>query len=361
MHARIGLVIISLILSVAIGAAIARGGGDGRTPGAGVKRAPIVGLSFATLKEERWQRDLEIFTKACAEQGVEVRALSADSDNYIQASQAAALVSQGVDALVIMPNDSAALAAAVDQAAAAGVPVMAYDRLITGTANLALYATFDNAAVGRAQARFLAERFGERRWRLLRILGAPTDNNARLFKAGQDEVLEPLIRAGRVEIVFEDWAVDWRPENAKKIAAAAITRLGADGFDAVLASNDGTAAGAIEALREAGLVGRVPVTGQDAELAAVQRIALGEQAMTIYKPLPVLARQAAGLAVRLARRQPVVAAASTANGASEVPAVFSPVHAVTAENIQDTVVKDGFHTYEAVYGSLPAERQPPRR
>ena len=140
----------------------------------------------------------------------------------------------------------------------------------------------------------------------MRIYGAKTDNNALLFKQGQDNVLEPYIERGDIEVVHEDWAEDWKPENAKRIVNAAITAHGAR-FDAVLASNDGTAGGAIQALLEEGLAGKVLVTGQDAELVACQRIVDGTQAMTIYKPLQTLAQGAAELAVRMASGKAVVA------------------------------------------------------
>ncbi len=130
----------------------------------------------------------------------------------------------------------------------------------------------------------------------MRIYGAPTDNNAKLFKSGQDEVLQPYIEKGAITVLFQDWAEDWKPESAKKITQSAIAR--GVHFDGVLASNDGTASGAIQALTEAGLAGKVLVTGQDAELAACQRIVAGTQTMTIYKPLAKLANGCAELAVQ---------------------------------------------------------------
>jgi len=358
MPIRLGLVILSLILSVLIGFVVARGGGSGSA--AGVRERPVIGLSLDTLKEERWQRDRDTFVAACTKLGADVRVVSANSDDRTQTSDIESLISQRVDCLVVVPHDGAAMAGAVDRAAVAGIPVMAYDRLITGTSKLDLYVTFDNVTVGRQQAEFLAQRFAGRNWKVVRIYGSPSDNNAKLFKQGQDEILNPLIKAGQVQVVHEDWAIDWKPENGKKITSAAITRYGEAGFDAILASNDGTAAGAIEALREAGMVKRVVVTGQDAELAAVQRIALDEQAMTIYKPLPVLAKQAAELAVRMAQRKPVVARMETNNGPSQVPSVFAAVQTVTKENIMSTVVAESFHTYEAIFGNMPADKRPPK-
>ncbi len=203
--------------------------------------------------------------------------------------------------------------------------------------------------VGELQAKFLADRLpASGKLRLIRIYGAKTDNNARLFKQGQDNVLQPLIAAGKVEVVFEDWAEDWRPESAKKITNAAITKAGPN-FDAILASNDGTAGGAIQALSEEGLAGKIIVTGQDADLAACQRIAKGTQAMTVYKPIQSIATKAAELALRLAQRRPVVAKDAIPNGKTDVPSVLLDIVSVTKENLRETVVKDGFRKESDVF------------
>jgi D-xylose transport system substrate-binding protein len=221
--------------------------------------------------------------------------------------------------------------------------------LITGC-DLDLYITFDNVKVGELQARFLAERIPEGgKLRVVRIYGSKTDNNAVLFKQGQDNVLKPLIEAGKVEVVFEDWAADWKPENAKKIMNAAITKSG-PGIDAVLASNDGTAGGAVQALTEEGLAGKVLVTGQDGDLAACQRIVQGTQTMTVYKPIKVLASRAAEAAVKLAKGQSVIARSGIDNGKGEVPSLLLEIVAVTRDNLRETIVADGFRVEADVYG-----------
>jgi D-xylose transport system substrate-binding protein len=157
-----------------------------------------------------------------------------------------------------------------------------------------------------------------------------------------------LIKKGEFEVVHEDWTQDWKPENAKKIANAAITKAGPK-FDAILAANDGTAGGAIQALSEEGLAGKILVTGQDAELSACQRIANGTQAMTIYKPVSQLAKQAAETAIRMAKGRPIIAASKTNNGKTDVPSILLDVVIVTKDNMRDTVVKDGFHKEAEIY------------
>jgi D-xylose transport system substrate-binding protein len=151
-----------------------------------------------------------------------------------------------------------------------------------------------------------------------------------------------------VQVLHEDWADDWKPENAKRIMNAALTKHGR-AIDAVLASNDGTAGGAIQALREEGVAGKVIVTGQDAELVACQRIVSGEQSMTIYKPVEQLARRATEVAIALAKGQPLIARAGTNNGQIEVPSIFHDVVTVTRENIEQTVVADGFHARDQIF------------
>jgi D-xylose transport system substrate-binding protein len=301
-----------------------------------------------TLKEERWQIDRDLFTKAAQEAGADVLVQSANSNDVVQLQNIESLITQKVDVLVIIPKDAAAMAKGVELAHQAGIPVLSYDRLITGC-DLDLYLTFDNVKVGELQAKFLADRIPPSgKLRLIRIYGAKTDNNAKLFKQGQDNILQPLIAAGKVEVMFEDWTEDWKPENAKKITNAAITKIGQN-FDAILASNDGTAGGAIQALTEEGLAGKIIVTGQDADLAACQRIAQGTQAMTVYKPIQSIATKAAELALKLARRQPIVARDAVSNGKIDVPSVLLEITSVTKENLRDTVVKDGFRKESDVF------------
>lgn len=351
MNVRILLVIVSFALSIATGLVLSRGGSDN---GGGPRERPRIGLSMDTLKEERWQADRDLFVKRAQELGADVEVQAANSDDARQLREVEAMITNGIDALVIIPHDGAAMAKAVELAHAAGIPVLSYDRLITGC-DLDLYMTFDNVKVGELQARFLAERIpAGGKMRLIRIYGSKTDNNAKLFKQGQDSIVQPLIAAGKMEVVHEDWTDDWKPENAKKIANAAITKIGRE-FDAILASNDGTAGGAIQALIEEGLAGKVLVTGQDADLAACQRIAHGSQTMTVYKPLKNLANQAAEVAVKLAKRQPVVARDETDNGKTAVPSILLDIVAVTKENLLDTVVKDGFRKQEDVFQQTEAK------
>jgi D-xylose transport system substrate-binding protein len=293
------------------------------------EKRPVIGLSLDTLKEERWQRDRDTFIAEAGKRGASVIVQSANSDDTRQVRDVEALISRGVDVLVIVPHNGAAMTRAVRSANEAKIPVIAYDRLILN-APIDYYLSFDNVKVGEAQASYLAARLpAGRPAKVVRIYGAPTDNNAKLFKQGQDQVLAPLIASGRVTVVHEDWALDWKPENAKRILNAALTKHRE--IDAVLASNDGTAGGAIQALQE-----------------ACQRILRGTQAMTIYKPLKNLAALAAQVAVDVARGQRPTTAVTIPNGVRDVPAIFEKIISVDRDNLQATVVADGFHPAAAL-------------
>lgn len=352
MKMRVLLVLLSCVLSVITGLVLSRGGAAATD--AGEKKVLTIGLSLDTLKEARWQTDRDLFVKRAEELGAKVLVQSANGDDAIQISDVEKLITNKVDVLVIVPHDGTAMAKGVRMAHAAGIPVIAYDRLIKDT-ELDLYVSFDNVRVGRMQAQYIVDNLPTPgKGRIIRIYGSKTDNNAKLFKEGQDQVLEPYIKRGDIEVIFEDWAEDWKQENAKKIVNAAITKF-QDKFDGILASNDGTAGGAIQALIEEGYAGKKLVTGQDAELVACQRIAQGTQSMSIYKPLKILATKGAELAVALAKGKPVVANQTVNNGKMDVPAALNDVVTVTSKNLEQTVIKDGFHKREDVYRGAPSK------
>ncbi len=347
------LVVASLAVSVLIGLVLGRGSGaQAEAAGkAGAAKVVKIGLSMDTLKEARWAKDRDAFVARANQLGAQVTVLSANGDDTRQIADVESLITSGVNVIVVVPHDGKAMAKGVEVAERAHIPVIAYDRLIVDS-DLDLYMTFDNERVGELQARFILDKLkdGPKPIKLVRIYGSKTDNNALLFKRGQDKGLKDAIASGAVQVVHEDWADDWKPENAKRIMNAAITKLGGKNIDAVLASNDGTAGGAVQALKEEGINGKVVVTGQDAELVAVQRIVAGEQSMTIYKPVLDLAKRAAETAVALATGKTVVAKAELDNGKRKVPTILLDVVTVTKDNVDSTIVKDGFHTHDEIYG-----------
>lgn len=304
-----------------------------------------IGFSMDTLQEERWQKDRDLFKAAAAELGADVEVLAANGDDAKQIAQAESLISQGVDILVVVPHNAEATAAIVEKAHEAGIKVLAYDRLIKNS-DVDLYVSFDNERVGEMQAEAIVAMAPKGNY--VYIGGSEADNNAHMFKQGAMNVLQKYIDSGDIKIVYDQWSKDWNPAAALTNMENALTANN-NKIDAVVAANDGTAGGAIQALTSQGLAGKIPVSGQDAELAAAQRIVEGTQTMTVYKPIKLLAEKAAELAVKMAKGEDVSADKKVNNGKIDVPSILLDPIAVTKENIDATVIADGFHSKEDVY------------
>jgi D-xylose transport system substrate-binding protein len=313
-----------------------------------------IGFSMDSLTVERWQRDRDLFIQRAKELGAETLVQSADGNDSVQVRQAENLLTQGVDVLVIVPHNGEIAASIVDSAKRGNIPVLSYDRIVRNS-DLDFYISFDNVKVGELQAQYLFDRAPKGNYVL--IGGAPTDNNARLLRQGQMNILKPAVDRGDVKIVADQWARDWLPSEALRHTENALTQARND-VAAVVASNDSTAGGAVQALEEQKLSGKVFVSGQDAELAACRRIVAGTQSMTVYKPIAPLARRAAEVAVALAKHSPVNSNSKVANGFKDVPSfLLSPI-TVDKNNIAETVIKDGFMKAEDVYRDLPRDRWP---
>jgi D-xylose transport system substrate-binding protein len=313
-----------------------------------------IGLSMDTLKEERWQRDRDLFVERAKELGADVLVQSADGDDKVQTQQAENLLTQGVNVLVVIPHNGEVAASIVEASHRQNVPVISYDRLIRNS-QPDLYISFDNEKVGELQARYLVEHAPKGNYVL--IGGAPTDNNATLFRKGQMNVLKPAIDRGDIKIVADQWARDWLASEALRHTENALTQAN-NNVVAVVVSNDGTAGGAIQALEEQKLAGKVLVSGQDADLAALQRIIAGTQSMTVYKPVAQLARRAAEAAVALARHERVDSTSAINNGKVDVPSILLEPLVVDKNNIVDTVIKDGYQKLEDVYRNVPPDQRP---
>jgi D-xylose transport system substrate-binding protein len=344
---RVASAVIGLAVAVVVGC---KGGGH-----AGDSQATLtIGLSMDSLRVERWKRDHDLFVARAEELGAKVLAQSADSDATRQNSQAENLLVQDVDVLVVIPRDGVAAARIVEAAHAQGVPVLAYDRIIRNS-DLDLYISFDNERVGYMQAEYLTRVKPTGSYFLLG--GAPSDNNALLLRAGQMRALQPFIDSGAIQIVGDQWTDDWEPTEALKHVENALT-ANDNAIDAIVASNDGTAGAAIEALRAQGLDGSVAVSGQDADIAACQRIVEGSQTMTVYKALKPLATRAAELAVALAKGETITTDAVTPNGKLDVPSVLLDPVQIDADNLFEVVIGDGFHPIEDVYRNVPKDQWP---
>ncbi|MBS4223772.1 sugar ABC transporter substrate-binding protein [Lederbergia citrea] len=305
----------------------------------------IIGFSMDTLAEERWLRDRELFKEAVEALGAEVEILASKGDDALQIIQAENLINKGIDILVIVPHNAESTAMIVKKSHAAGIKVLSYDRLVRNS-EIDLYVSYDNEMVGELQAKAITKLVPKGKY--VYIGGPETDYNAHLLKKGVFNILQPLIDKGDITIVYDQWTKDWYPEYAFANMQEAL-RANNNEVDAVISANDATAGKVIQALDERGLAGKIPVAGQDADLAAAQRIVEDTQTMTVYKPLKELADQAAELAVKLAKGEEVKVERMINNGKSEVPSILLSPIAVDQKNIDETIIADGFHTWDEVY------------
>ncbi|WP_439238879.1 D-xylose ABC transporter substrate-binding protein [Lonepinella sp. BR2919] len=304
-----------------------------------------IGMSIDDLRLERWQKDRDIFVNKAESLGAKVSVQSANGDAQAQISQIENMLNRGIDVLVIIPFNGEVLSNVIAEAKKEGVKVLAYDRLINN-ADIDFYISFDNEKVGELQAQSIVEKKPEGNYFLMG--GSPVDNNAKLFRKGQMKVLQPLIDSSKIKVVGDQWVDSWLAEKALQIMENALT-ANKNNIDAVVASNDATAGGAIQALSAQGLSGKVAISGQDADLAAIKRIIDGTQTMTVYKPITTLADKAAEISVALGKNENVQSNSTLNNGLKDVPAYLLDPIAVTKDNIDETVIKDGFHKKEAVY------------
>jgi len=323
-----------------------------------------IGLSFSDFATARWPREQALMTKLAYDAGAQCVSQVANHDAKLQNDQIENMVLQGVDVIVIIAEDGASCATAVEAAAEAGIPCIAYDRLIK-TDKLACYISFDNVDVGRNQAEGVLKKVNKGKFVLLG--GSPTDNNAVLFRSGQMEVLQPLIDSGDIEVVADQWVDNWDPANALKIMENILTAQNND-IDAVVASNDGTALGALQAMKAQGLAGKVPISGQDATAAGCKSIVEGELTMTVFKDVRKLSPMAIDMALKFAKGETVDGLVNYKlsdltlddNMTGEVPCNFLKVVQVDADNVYDVVIKSGFQPWEDVYKDIPASKRPPK-
>ncbi len=304
----------------------------------------VIGFSIGTLREDRWIKDEELFVKAAENLGASVIVLFANNDSEKQLAQAENLILQGVNVLVVIPQDAVADASIVQMAHKAGIKVIAYDRLIKNS-NLDYYISFDNFKVGELEAQAVLDKAGK--GKIAYIGGSSDDNNSVLLKQGSMSILNPKIKSGDISIVLDSFTPDWKPEEAYKTMKAYLKVNKT--IDGVVAANDGTAFGVIQALKEFGLAGKVPVSGQDAEMGACQRVVAGTQTVTIYKSIKLLASKAAEIAVAMAKGEKLKVNAAINNGKIDVPAFYLPPIAVTKENMMQTVIKDEYQNVNDVY------------
>ena len=341
-----------------------------------------IGLSFSDYATERWPIENGLMTAQLQKDGYEVISQEADHDVKLQSDQIDNMVAQGVKGLIIIAEDGDAAVTPVEKAVAAGVFVIAYDRLIK-TDKISAYLSFDNVAVGTAEADGVMKALGlldasgkptnQTKWtqanpaKVVLSGGSPTDNNAVLVRQGQMSVVQPFIDQGVVKVVADQWVDNWDPAKAEAMMENILTAQ-QNKIDAVVASNDGTALGELQAMKAQGLWGNVPISGQDATADGCNSIVLGGQTVTVFKDTRLLSPQAVKMMEALVSGQKpaglqqytMAQLTNDKTKTGNVMANFLPIVEVTKDNVYDVVVKSGFQTYDAVYRNVPAAQLPPK-
>ncbi|MFC4175572.1 D-xylose ABC transporter substrate-binding protein [Microvirga sp. GCM10011540] len=310
-------------------------------------KGPVVGVSWSNFQEERWKTDEAAIKAAVEKAGGTYVSADAQSSPAKQLTDIESLIARGAQALIVLAQDADAVRPAVEKAVAEGIPVVGYDRLIE--IPQAFYLTFDNVEVGRLQAREVMKVKPEGNY--VFIKGSGSDPNANFLFQGSMEVLKPAMDAGKIKNVGEAYTDGWLPANAQRNMEQFLTKNN-NKVDAVVAANDGTAGGAIAALAAQGLAGSVPVSGQDADKAALNRVALGTQTVSVFKDARELGRNAAEIAVQLANGKKLneIQGATTWNQGPKkqnMTALFLKPVAITKDNL-NVVIDAGWVTKDVV-------------
>lgn len=318
--------------------------------------AAKIGISFGDLNLERWPHDeaaMKSYFKS-HDPNAQILVQDANGSSATQVSQCQNLISEGVKVLIINAQNGSALVQVLNSAKKAGIPVIAYDRMINN-GPVSFYVSYDNEKVGELQAQYLTKVAPKGNYVLLE--GDATDPNATQFYDGQMKILKPLISSGAIKVVYKQWTQNYDTNIAETEMENALTKTN-NNVTAVLSANDSIALGAIQALKAQNLAGKIPITGQDADLANTQDIVEGLQTMTVFKPITAEADQAAKVALDFLSGKTPSATSKQNNGYEKVPSVLLTPIAVTKANMMSTVVKDGFHTEAQIYANIPKSQWP---
>lgn len=328
--------VLAMVLVAAFTLSLVACGGSPASSSGGDKIK--IGVSLPTQREERWVLDKEAFEKAAADSGIEIALQIADNDAARQQSQCENLISQGIDVLVIAPHDGEAAKNIVEIAHKANVPVISYDRLVLN-AEVDLYVTFDQFKIGQLMGEYMANNLDS--GNIVILSGDPQDNTSVPLKAGAVSALQGKIDSGAYKVVLEMECKDWQPSEALKHMENALTANN-NNISGVIAPNDGTAGGVIQALAAQGLDGKVIVTGQDCEVDAIKRIIAGTQSMTVFFDCAEMATAAFNAAVKMAKGEDPGATGSENNGLIDVPVLeFAPT-AINKNNYKSILIDSGY-------------------
>jgi D-xylose transport system substrate-binding protein len=333
-----------------------------------------IGLSFSDYQTARWKIEADLMSKALEDLGYETMVTEANHDPKLQNDQIDNMVAQGAKGIIVVAEDADAAATSVNKAVDAGVKVISYDRLIHTTK--VVYMTFDNTLVGVNEADGVVKALGlndpnQTKWtkenpaKIFMMGGNPNDNNAHLVRDGQMSVVKQYFDSGIAKQVGDQWVENWDPAKALDIMANGLT-ANKNKIDAVIASNDGTAGGAIQALQAQKMT--IPISGQDADADACNRIVKGTQTVTVFKDVRVLAAKAVEAMDALVSGKPVEgmkamdykALTAKDSPTGDIQVLFLDVVQVTKDNVYDVVVKSGFQKYDDVYRDIPEDQRPPK-
>lgn len=343
---RIALFLV-VVVTLSVSSCLQRGGAS---KGPDAKRKLTIGFSIATdtFVIERWNKDLQIFSGAARELGANVIVQLSAGGAKEQIAQIDFMLKQKIDVLVVIAHDMELLAGAISQVKESGVPVIAYDRMIMGVP-IDAYISFDNTEVGRLFGRALATAVP--RGRYLIVNGSVRDNNSYKVHDGLFEILAPLVKSGQIKIVKDIWLEEWSFDEALDKIGAVLEET--TDIDAISCGNDQIANAAIQLLAERRLAGKVAVVGQDADLITCQRVVEGTQLMTVYKPIAKLATRAAHLAEAIATHTTTPYDLLLDNGSGTmIPSYIEEPTAVYKWNMDQTIIRDGFHSAEDVYRNV---------
>ncbi len=315
---------------------------------------PKVGVLWDFLQVERRVKGKEYLEQNAKDLGFEIVFKNANGDESLQLKQAEDLVTMGVDLIVILPQNADAAGPVIEGAHKAGIKVINFDRLI-GNADVDYFVGFDNDVIGDMMAQYVFDLKANGNWAM--VNGASTDPNVKQYRDGWLRVIQDAIDKGDIKIISDTYTMNWDPSNAMKAAENFLTANN-DNIDVVLAMNDGTAGGVIQALKARNLNGKVLVTGQDGELAAIQRIAEGDQSMTVWKPDDKMSLLLAETIQKVLKGQEPTDVKMWNNGFKDVPSVLMQPVVVDKNNIMDTVVASGYVKLEDVYKNVPKDKWP---
>ncbi|MCL1983673.1 MAG: substrate-binding domain-containing protein [Clostridiales bacterium] len=333
------VIVIMVIAVLALGMFGCGGGGGGTTPPPPGEQPSVVkiGISLPTQREERWVLDKESFESTAESMGIEVNIQIADNDAGRQQTQCENLITQGVTALIVAPHDGEAAKNIVEIAHEAGVPVISYDRLIMD-ADVDLYVTFDQYKIGYLMGEYIANNVES--GNIVILKGDPLDNTTIPLREGAVAAIQSKLDSGAFKIVAEQDCIDWQPSAALRHMEQALTANNND-IQGVIAQNDGTAGGAIQALAAVGLDGKVPVTGQDCESDAIKRIREGTQGMTVFFDVRDMSAAAFQAAVKMSKGEDPGSDSTENNGKIDVKVLGFPATSITKDN-WDLPIKAGY-------------------